>query len=191
MALETGTYISSLNSANPTGADAKSQGDDHIRLIKATLKATFPNITGTVTASHTELNTLVGIPTTRPSFLAYLSTDLQATGAIPFDTEVFDSGSNYNPATGRFVPPVTGIYVFSFHGTARVGGTAVNCYFRKAGSEVARIYNGAITETGAASATIVLSLTATSDYVDVYNDIASGLEGDGGIYTWFSGALLW
>jgi VCBS repeat-containing protein len=29
--------------ANPTGADVKGQGDDHLRLIKATLQATFPN----------------------------------------------------------------------------------------------------------------------------------------------------
>lgn len=55
MGLETATYISGLNSANPAGADGKSQGDDHIRLIKATLLATFPNITGAVGADHTSL----------------------------------------------------------------------------------------------------------------------------------------
>jgi microcystin-dependent protein len=30
--------------------------DDHLRLIKSTVKATFPNITGAVTATHTQLN---------------------------------------------------------------------------------------------------------------------------------------
>lgn len=58
MGLETGTYISSLNASNPTSTDLKSQGDDHLRLIKSTIKATFPNISGAVTATHTALNTL-------------------------------------------------------------------------------------------------------------------------------------
>lgn len=61
MGLETGTYISDLNSANPVGTDVKSQGDDHIRLLKATILATFPAITGAVTSTHTELNLLDGI----------------------------------------------------------------------------------------------------------------------------------
>jgi len=56
MGLETGTYISDLNSANPLGTDLKSAGDDHLRLIKSTILATFPNITGAVTSTHTELN---------------------------------------------------------------------------------------------------------------------------------------
>jgi hypothetical protein len=45
MPIEVATYLSSLNSSNPAGSDAKSQGDDHIRLLKAVLKSTFPNAT--------------------------------------------------------------------------------------------------------------------------------------------------
>ena len=58
MALETGTYISDLVSTNPVSSDNISQGDDHIRLLKSTIKATFPNITGAVTPTHTDLNKL-------------------------------------------------------------------------------------------------------------------------------------
>ena len=44
MGLETGTYISDLVTTNPVGAtDFKSEGDNHLRLIKSVLKATFPN----------------------------------------------------------------------------------------------------------------------------------------------------
>lgn len=43
MALETGTFISSLVQSNPTSTDSGGQGDDHLRLIKATLRNTFPN----------------------------------------------------------------------------------------------------------------------------------------------------
>ena len=61
MGLETGTYIDSLNSANPLGSDPKSAGDDHIRLLKSTIKATFPNLTGAVTPTQTELNYVAGV----------------------------------------------------------------------------------------------------------------------------------
>lgn len=44
MGLETGTYVSDLVSSNPIGSiDTKSQGDDHLRLIKSVLQTTFPN----------------------------------------------------------------------------------------------------------------------------------------------------
>ena len=57
MALEAGTYISDLVITNPVGAtDPKGQGDDHIRLIKSVLKATFPNLTGAMTRTQAQLN---------------------------------------------------------------------------------------------------------------------------------------
>lgn len=58
MPLETGTYISDLNVSNPAGTDTLDKADDHLRLIKSTVKATFPNITGAVTPTHTDLNKL-------------------------------------------------------------------------------------------------------------------------------------
>src|SRR5690606_35137911 len=56
MGLETSTYIDGLVTTNPDGDDGKSQGDDHIRLIKSVLKNTFPNSTGAVTVTHNQLN---------------------------------------------------------------------------------------------------------------------------------------
>jgi len=61
MGLETGTYISDLNSSNPVAGDPVNEGDDHLRLVKSTVKATFPSITGAVTSTHTELNKLDGV----------------------------------------------------------------------------------------------------------------------------------
>ena len=54
MPLETGTFINDLNTANPTSTDPKSQGDDHLRLVKTVLKNTLPGFTGIVLASGTE-----------------------------------------------------------------------------------------------------------------------------------------
>jgi len=59
MPLETTTYISGLDTANPTSGDGLNQGDDHIRLLKSTIKATFPSVTGAVTGTHTQLNNVV------------------------------------------------------------------------------------------------------------------------------------
>ena len=58
MALESATYINQLVQTNPTLADPKSQGDDHIRLIKKVLQETFPNLTGAVTPTQAQLNVL-------------------------------------------------------------------------------------------------------------------------------------
>ena len=56
MSLESGNYISDLVPTNPTSSDPKSQGDNHIQLVKKTIKNTFPNISNAVTPTHTELN---------------------------------------------------------------------------------------------------------------------------------------
>jgi hypothetical protein len=56
MALETGTYISDLVATNPVGSDPIAYADDHIRLLKSTLKNTFANVKGVVSATHENLS---------------------------------------------------------------------------------------------------------------------------------------
>lgn len=48
MGLETGTYISDLVATNPTPDDPKSQGDDHLRLIKSALLQSLGGFPGAV-----------------------------------------------------------------------------------------------------------------------------------------------
>lgn len=55
MGLETGTYISDLVITNPLGSDPRSQGDDHIRLIKTVLKNSFPNINGAMSSTPAQI----------------------------------------------------------------------------------------------------------------------------------------
>jgi len=75
MALEIATTINELVSTNPAGTDDTSRGDDHIRLLKSVLKATFPAIAGAVTASHAQLNQLGTI-------ISSLATAVQRDGAV-------------------------------------------------------------------------------------------------------------
>ena len=60
MALETGSFISDLNASFPVSTDGLAQADDHMRLIKSTIKTSFPNISGAMTATHTELSVMDG-----------------------------------------------------------------------------------------------------------------------------------
>jgi hypothetical protein len=62
MGLEIATHVNQLVAANPVGnVDNYSTADDHLRLIKTTLVTDFPNIGGVMSASHTELNYVVGV----------------------------------------------------------------------------------------------------------------------------------
>lgn len=59
MALETASFINGLVTSNPLDTDSESQGSGHLRLIKAVLLATFPNLTGAMTVPQALLNSLV------------------------------------------------------------------------------------------------------------------------------------
>ena len=83
MALETGTYISDLNSANPANTDGVTQADDHLRLLKSTIKATFPAVTGAVLPTHTELNYVDGVTSAIQTQLDALSA-----GKQPLDADL-------------------------------------------------------------------------------------------------------
>ena len=62
--VESATFIDGLVDTNPAATDGLAQADDHMRLIKSTIKASFPSITGTVTATQAELNIMDGITAT-------------------------------------------------------------------------------------------------------------------------------
>lgn len=78
MGLETASYIDQLDINNPESVDPKSQGDNHIRLLKTVLRTQFPslgnavvntsaaqlNVLTDITASSTEINKLTGVTST-------------------------------------------------------------------------------------------------------------------------------
>lgn len=61
MGLEVGTFVNDLVITNPVGAtDPKSQGDDHLRLLKTTLKNTFPGAVGALKFESTDAGAAAG-----------------------------------------------------------------------------------------------------------------------------------
>lgn len=61
MSLETGSWIKDLVASNPLGTDPKSQGDDHLRLLKMVLKSQFSGLTlgKAITLNEDQLNAAV------------------------------------------------------------------------------------------------------------------------------------
>ena len=113
MPLESATYVGDLNSANPTGSDQKQQGDDHIRLVKAALQATFPGLSGrkdrVVSASG---STSVG--TTQNSVL------VRAAGAL---TVTLSSAATYGNGFSVRLYAQGGDITLTPNGTDTVNGT--------------------------------------------------------------------
>jgi hypothetical protein len=98
MGLETATYINGLVTTNPTSSDPKSQGDDHLRLVKSTVKATFPNITGAVTPTQADLNVLLN--TSALSGLAKLNGASAVTAAAAGTDYIAPGGALGTPSSG-------------------------------------------------------------------------------------------
>ena len=115
MPLESATYIDGLNASNPAASDAINTADDHLRLIKSTIKATFPNITGPVTATQAAINeaaplnspTFTGTPaaptaspgtnTTQIATTAFVTAALQA--VYPIGSIYVNAAVDTNPST--------------------------------------------------------------------------------------------
>jgi DNA uptake protein ComE-like DNA-binding protein len=104
MGLESATYIDGLVETNPTSSDNANQGDNHLRLIKAAIKATFPNITGPVTATHTALSA------------AYLP----LTGGTVSGPITASGGVVGNASTATALQTARTINGVSFNGTANI-----------------------------------------------------------------------
>lgn len=123
MGLESATYISGLNASNPVHAtDQVSQGDDHLRLIKSTLLATFPNINAAVTADPTELNYLDGVGGTTGSGNLVLSASPTFSGtltAAAIAATTYDGIAAANLVDKSAAESISGTWTF----TNLVGGT--------------------------------------------------------------------
>lgn len=98
MSVESASYIDDLVATNPAVTDFLYEGDDHLRLIKAVLLASFPNIGGAVTLTHTALNAAL-MPTTAGQWTLMKDTTVSGTpSAVDFvnGTGGVEISSNYD-----------------------------------------------------------------------------------------------
>jgi hypothetical protein len=81
MGIESGNYITNLDSANPLSSDNVSEGDDHLRLIKNVLKKTFP--TGSNDVGPDQAVQVIITKATAPTISGSAA---QSTGLVWLDT---------------------------------------------------------------------------------------------------------
>ena len=169
MALESATYISDLNASNPAASDAISSADDHLRLIKSTIKATFPNITGPVTATQAAINgaaplaspTFTGTPaaptaspgtnTTQLATTAFVTAAAQA--LYPVGSIYINATNSTNPGTllgfGTWVAFGAGRVPVGFNASDPLFDTAEETGGSKDSVVVAHTHTGSTNTTGA------------------------------------------
>jgi hypothetical protein len=137
--LESASFISDLNTANPAPTDLLAQGDDHIRLIKAVLKATFPNVAGAVTLTHTDLNSILatisgaGVPT------GCINAWYGSSGSVPAGWHICDgtTGIARSDGAGTIDVPDLRNLVIMGAGTVAPQGTAFGAANQSAPSAAA------------------------------------------------------
>lgn len=125
MGIESATYISDLNEAWPLGSDLKSTLDNHHRLTKAAIKTTFPNVTGAVTPTHTELNYVDGVTSAIQTQIdgklaltgGTISSNLAVTGTLGV------TGA-FSGTTGAFSGAVTGVTATAGDSSTKFATTA-------------------------------------------------------------------
>lgn len=106
MPVETATYIADLNESYPQGPDGADQGDNHIRLLKAVLKAQFPEFTAAaLSATQAEIEAAIAAVTGLSALLMKVGTVGAPGLAVVGDT---DTGI-YSPGANQLAVAVGGL----------------------------------------------------------------------------------
>lgn len=71
MTVESASFLSQLNLALPDPNDGKSEGDDHLRLLKSVLQGTFPNFAGRFRRFQSKSGNYTLVPNDNGSIIAF------------------------------------------------------------------------------------------------------------------------
>ncbi len=149
----------------------------------------LPDSNGTILTTAT-----AGVPVNGPAFSAYQSSaqtlSSNTSTKILFQTEEFDTASAFDSTTNyRFTPLVAGYYQVT--GGISVGATQspVTIVFYKNGSAFKYVNQMGTSGSGFGSALIYLN--GTTDYVELYGNLAIGqVLGAGASFTYFQAAMI-
>lgn len=125
MALESSTFINGLVVTNPTSSDNISDGDNHIRLLKSTVKATFPNVTGAVSGTHTAINSAVTAANAATNANT-ASTIVKRDASGNFSAGTVTAALSGNATTATTLQTARTIGGVSFNGSANINLPGVN-----------------------------------------------------------------
>jgi hypothetical protein len=101
MSVESATNISQLDPGKPTANDLKSEGDDHLRLVKYTIQMTFPGITGISYAATSNSNYLLATTSMVQAAILNASGITAVLPAQVEDTYLYSDGTSvsFQPAS--------------------------------------------------------------------------------------------
>jgi microcystin-dependent protein len=136
--LETATYLTDLVTSNPAHTDGLSQADSHMRLLKSTIKATFPNFTsGAVQSTQAQIDAAcTGLSPSR--FFA-------GTAALPGFTPVGSPSTGFwSPAANQVALSISGVQALLMGGTAIVSTMSITTTSGVAAAAIASVgaYSG-------------------------------------------------
>lgn len=161
--------------------------------VAGTTTLTLPATTGTVLTSVSSASDLPS-SIKGPTFSAYHSTT-QAISATTwtkctFNTERFDTNSNYDNATNyRFTPTVAGYYIVTSTIAAESSLSYLYLELRKNGaSEILSI--GTATNATGTCVTGMMYLNGSTDYVEAWCFASSGCNLANSAYKTFTGAMI-
>jgi hypothetical protein len=148
-------------------------------VIGTTPSGTIVGTTDTQTLTNKTLgNTVVQASNAAPAFSAYQSLAQTLTSAtwtkIQYQTKEFDTNTNYDNVTNyRFTPTVAGYYQVNGGFAVNVSATTITASFYKNGSRFKDIVN-INTSAGAIYASTLIFLNGSTDYVELWGNIATG-----------------
>jgi hypothetical protein len=177
MPLETASYISDLQPSYPVSSDLVGQADDHIRLLKAVLKATFPNINGPVTATDESLNT--SAPVGLIALWYGSSGSIPSGWALCNGASVARSNGSGNITTPNLVDRfVVGAGTIAAQG-ATAGAATVTPTTAAGGAHTHAVTGGSHTHTGTVDGT-ALTTAQLPAHSHTLNSTTATVDGSGG-----------
>lgn len=176
MGLESATYIDGLVETNPTSSDNANQGDNHLRLIKAAIKATFPNITGPVTATHTALSAAYlplagGTATgaiTAPSFVGNASTATALQTARTINGVAFNGTANISFNSDTVAEGTTNRYYTDARARAAISAAGDLSYNPSTGVISFSAASAPVTSVAGRTGAVTLTSTDVSEGTRLY-----------------------
>ena len=154
----------------------------------------FGDGTGPLTVQQNGVT--LGIFGNQPAFYVAIGTNQSISSGtitkLQFNTETFDTNSNYDTTNYRFLPTVAGYYQINLNAeySAQTGIQNVSIY--KNGSRVASgaFLNSSSAGTGMSSTSVLTYLNGTTDYVEAYGYTTSASTCYAGSSSQFSGCLI-
>jgi len=144
---------------------------------------TVPSVTGTAMVSGNQ-----------PAFYAYLSSAQSVTSNVAtklvFNSEVFDTNSNYSTVNYRFTPTVAGYYQVNALVNGATATTNTQIYLYKNGSRITYMQTNSSNSSATLSA--LMQMNGSTDYLEVYVVLTgtTPIVQDGQDFTYFSSCLV-